>query len=217
MPKDAGENSSQLGMIKKLAGKTPGPGHFNISHMDEKEWASKGYRFVKSTKDTDLKVNKNPPVGQYNVAEGMNYTKRRTMGGKLPQAPRGCHFWDTASHRSNLTPAPGKYELGGLKQKNMSPSFNKVKTETRSAKKPPQPGPGQYEVNHTLTEPKVQLYPQDKENKKTFIDRVKVQKAKLPAPGHCGIPDSKVVNSKGVQQHATRLLHEKAAAISSGN
>lgn len=208
MPKDSGEHSSQLGMIKKNAGKVPGPGHFDISHMDQKHWSSKGGHFVKSPKDIGWKLNKTPPVGQYQVAEGERYVRRRMQGGKLPQAPRGCHFWDTAVARSSATPAPGKYEPG-MKQKVPIPSFQKTTSVTRSTKKPPQPGPGQYEVNYHLTEHRIPNYPQDKQAPKTFIDRIKADKAKLPAPGHCGIPDSKVVNTKGAMNHANTLLHAR--------
>lgn len=215
MPKDAGENSSQLGQIRKIASKVPGPGHFDISHMDQKSWASKGGHFVKSAKDAGWKANKVPPVGQYHVAEAVGYTKKRTMGGKLPQAARGCHFWDTAAARSSVTPAPGKYEPHGQPQHLQVPNFTKTKTESRSTKKPAHPGPGQYDVNHSLTEERIPNYGTDKQAPKTFIDRIKADKAKLPAPGHCGIPDSKVVNTKGVQKHANGLLHSRAIACSS--
>lgn len=213
MPKDSGENSSQLGQIKKFGGKTPGPGHFDISHLDAKAWSNKGYNFVKSTKDHGWKANKVPPVGQYHVAEALNYTKTRSCGGKLPQAARGCHFWDTATARSSATPAPGKYEPHGLPKKVQIPSFTKVTTESRSPKKPAQPGPGQYQVSHSQVEQRAPNYPQDKQAPKTFIDRIKADKAKLPAPGHCGVPDSKVHNSKGVRQHANALLNAKAQSI----
>jgi len=217
MPKDSGENSSQLGQIRKIAAKIPGPGHFDISHLDKKDWDSKGGHFVKSSKDAGWKANKVPPVGQYHVAESVAHTKPRTMGGKLPQAARGCHFWDTAVSRSTLVPAPGRYEPGGLVQHVRIPSFNKTKTETRSGKKPQIPGPGQYEVNHSQVEDRTPNYGTDKQAPKTFIDRIKADKAKLPAPGHCGIPDSKVVNPKCVQKHTNTLLHSKAASLNAGN
>lgn len=216
MPKDTGENTSQLGQIRKIHSKLPGPGHFDISHLDDKAWKSKGGHFVKSPKDAGWKANKVPPVGQYNVAEAMVGTKPRTKNGKLPQAPRGCFFVDTANDRGGKTPAPGKYEPHGQPPHVRVPSFNKITTESRSSKKPQQPGPGQYNINHSQVEDKIPNYPQDKQAPKTFIDRIKADKAKLPAPGHCGIPDSKVFNSKGVQKHANGLLHTRAIAISNG-
>merc|ERR1719265_2503574 len=158
-------------------------------------------------------ANKVPPVGQYNVAEAMVGTKPRTKNGKLPQAPRGCFFVDTANDRGGKTPAPGKYEPHGQPPHVMVPSFNKITTESRSSKKPQQPGPGQYNINHSQVEDKIPNYPQDKQAPKTFIDRIKADKAKLPAPGHCGIPDSKVVNTKGVHTAARRRMGERADTL----
>merc|ERR550514_2142425 len=121
-------------------------------------------------------------------------TSPRISGGAMSQSERGCAVYDTAALRSKRTPAPGKYDCCDVEVHKPTLSFNASRTESRSPKKTPAPAPGQYNLNHDQTEPRVPCYSSKKEDSKSFIDDIQKQKAKMPAPGYAGVPESKVVD-----------------------
>jgi hypothetical protein len=206
MPKASGKYSSHLGQVEKQAAKTPGPGHFDLSHLDNKHWQSRGGKFVRCARDKGQKLNKTPACSHYNVDGAINAVLPRTKGGKLSKAVRGSHLEDTAAHRSAQVPAPGRYEPKD-QEKIVAPTFYHTTNSARSpGRRPASPGPGHYKVSHDLVDERTPMWAHDKQPVKTFVDTLKQAKSKLPAPGYCGIPDSKVVDQKGSRKHARTLL-----------
>jgi len=209
MPKASGKHSTHLGQVEKQAAKTPGPGHYDLSTLDNKNWKSRGGRFVKCARDKGHKLNKTPPCSLYNVEDAMNHVLRKTPGGKLSKGDKGSALFDAAAYRSALVPAPGKYDPKDTPKVTV-PTFFHASNSARKGQIPSNPGPGHYKVNHDLITPRAPMWAHDKEAKKTFADALKLEKAKIPAPGHCGIPDSKKVDSEGSRKHAQLLLESRA-------
>lgn len=217
MPKASGKHSSHLGQVEKQASKTPGPGHFDLLRYDNKHWQSRGGKFVKCARDKGQKLNKTPACSQYNLDTPYAALLPKTPGGKLSRAPRGSHLEDCAAHRSGQTPAPGKYEPKDLR-KLTAPAFNTTKNAARSpGRRPASPGPGHYKVSYSCVDERVPMWAQDKEPVKTFVDVLKQDKSKLPAPGHCdpvyastGFPTSKKAHDQqGARKHAKLLLETR--------
>lgn len=209
--KDTGESSSRLGQIKKQAAASPGPGFYNLDHLDEKSWKCNTGAFQKSPRDHGWKLNKTPPIGQYATGDGFAAIFPKTKNGKLPQAPRECFLNQTAEIRSAFSPAPGKYDPKDMKHIRVHGWF-KEKVEGKKPKVQ-LPGPGHYQINFAQVEEKVPNYAgTNKEAVKTFIDRIRGEKAKLPAPGHVGIPvgPDKKIDSVGPLKHAKYLLKARA-------
>merc|ERR1712118_371910 len=105
-----------------------------------------------------------------------------------------------------MVPAPGKYEIKDMRKITV-PQFDRSKNG--SGKTVPMPGPGHYKVSHALVDERTPMWAQDKQAVKTFVDTIKQDKSKLPAPGHCGIPDSKHADMHGSRNHAKMLLHSR--------
>jgi hypothetical protein len=209
MPKASGKYSSHLGQVEKQAAKTPGPGHFDLTHLDNKHWQSRGGKFVRCARDKGHKMNKTPACSQYDVEGAKNAVLPKTQGGKLSKAVRGSHLEDTASHRSSQVPAAGRYDPKDMR-KIVAPSFHQTKNSARSpGRRPPSPGPGHYKVVHSLVDVRTPMWAHDKQPVKTFVDTLKQEKSKIPAPGHCGIPDSKRFDKHGARKHAKLLLESR--------
>lgn len=181
LPKDTGENTSQLGLVKKRAGKVPGPG----AYLSHKDWAlNRGFILSKTARDKGTRMNKVPAPGQYDAAS-MNLTKPRSIGGHLSKGVKRS-FLDTAVEKSEKVPAPDKYQPQYLEKHVPSPSLSRAKkTESRVPKKNMAiPGPGHYEPKFTMTEDRPPNYGTAKESSNSFVDRATKMKEKLPAPGH---------------------------------
>jgi len=214
MPKASGKYSSHLGQVEKQAAKTPGPGHYDLSTLDAKNWKSRGGKFVKCARDKGHKLNKTPPCSQYNVEDAKNAVMTKTPGGKLSKADRGSHLEDTAQYRSAMIPAPGKYDPKDSR-KITTPSFSHATNSARSpGRVPGAPGPGHYKVQHDLCTPRAPMWAHDKAPQKTLLDMLCKDKAKLPAPGHCGIPNQTKVDQQGRCKHAKLLLESRDADLS---
>jgi len=223
MPKASGKHSSHLGQVEKQAAKTPGPGHFDLLRYDSKHWQSRGGKFVKCARDKGQKLNKTPACSQYNLDGPFQAILHKTPGGKLSKAPRGSHLEDCASHRSAQTPAPGRYDAKDMR-KITAPSFNQTKNASKApGRRPASPGPGHYKVSYTCVDERVPMWAHDKEPVKTFVDVLKQEKAKLPAPGHTdpayastGFPTQKKAHDqKGSRKHAQILLMSHDASHAS--
>lgn len=196
-----------MGQIKKNAAQSPGPGFYDLDKLDDKAWKSNGGGFKKSPRDHGWKLNKTPPIGHYNTSFDGVFPKMKN--GKLPQAPRECFLMETAEKRSMLSPAPGKYDPKDMGHIRVHGWF-KEKVEGKKPKLQI-PGPGHYQINFTHVEDKIPNYAgTNKEAVKTFIDRIRGEKSKLPAPGHVGIPDDKKHDTVGPLKHAKYLLKARA-------
>jgi hypothetical protein len=209
MPKASGKYSSHLGQVEKQAGKTPGPGHFDLTHLDNKHWQSRGGKFVKCSRDKGQKMNKTPACSHYNLEESKAYVMPKTIGGKLSKAVRGSHLEDCASHRSAMVPAPGRYDPKDQRKIYATSFYNTQNASRQPGKQTAIPGPGYYKVSHTLVDTRTPEWASDKAPVKTFVDTLKQDKAKIPAPGHCGIPPTKVVDQEGKKKHAKILLESR--------
>lgn len=230
MPKDTGEKQSRLGQIKKHSAAVPGPGHYDLGAMDQKRWAKVLMgTFSKMPRDKYAgHGNKTPPVGYYNG--NPDTVKPRLKNGKLAQSPRVNMIVDTAERRSKLSPTLGFYKPkcwpDAATFRVPTPSFSHG--QKRSASAPPgknnknsAPGPGSYEIKYIQVDrespwsdvKKDHKETFNKEAKKTFIDRIQKDKAKVPAPGHRpaeGIADAgKVINKVSPRLHAQRLLFDR--------
>lgn len=217
MPKESGEKSSFMARVVKAAGATPGPEKYDIVGLDAKRWTKGGMggKFCKLPRDARTKLAaKMPAVGQYHVEPAMERITPRTMGGPMSKGDRSSSLWDTAAHRSRKTPAPGKYELAPAdpKEQKLSPVFQTKKTESRGGKKSTVPGPGDYTPQFQLTETKVPNWSSSKADAKTFIDKLEKDKAKLPAPGHRDLVDSKLLDRVGMQHHTANLLVDRSGS-----
>lgn len=222
MPKDSGEKQSRLGQIKKQAAAVPGPGHYDMGALDQKRWAKVLMgTFSKMPRDSLFVRNKTPPVGYYNG--DFSQLKPRLKNGKVSQSPRVCSIVDTAERRSRASPTLGLYKPNDPTYRVPTPSFSRG--GKRSASAPPGknnkaggPGPGSYEIKYCQVDSEAPWSDMkretketwNKEVKKSFIDRIQKDKAKVPAPGHVGNPDApKVHNKVSPRLHAIRLLHDR--------
>lgn len=151
-----------------------------------------------------------PAVGQYESDKAIDKTCRRTRGGQLSKMDRKCFFWESAV--KNDLPAPTKYDAKQIPGKITSPRFAAPTTESRVPGKPSPMGPGYYNPSHETTETKVPVYSGSKREEKSFLDEIVNSKDKTPAPGHVGIPDSKVENRAGKALHSARLLLDRQLA-----
>jgi hypothetical protein len=221
MPKDTGEKQSRLGQIKKHSAAVPGPGHYEEAR-DTKRWTKVLLgSFSKMPRDSGFHRNKTPPVGYYNGDLGP--VKPRLKNGKVSQTPRVCAVVDTAERRARMSPSPNLYKPNDPTYRVPTPYFNKG-GKGRASSAPPggkrggPPGPGSYEIKYGTVdgespwnEPKGNHKETfNKEAKKSFIDRIQKDKAKVPAPGHVGNVDAlKVHNKISPRLHCIRLLHDR--------
>lgn len=223
MPKDTGEKQSRIGQIKKQAAWVPGPGHYDTEAQDKKRWAKLLLgTFSKMPRDLMFARNKTPPVGYYNG--DLSVTKPRLKNGKVSQSPRVCAIVDTAERRSRLSPTLGFYKPNDPTYRVPTPSFAHG-GKGRASSAPPGktskgagPGPGSYEIKYGQVDgeapwnvPNTQTKETwNKETKKTFIDKIQKDKAKVPAPGHVGFPDSsKIHNKVSPRLHAMKLMQDR--------
>lgn len=225
MPKDSGEKQSRLGQIKKQSAGIPGPGHYDLAAQDQKRWAKVLLgSFSKMPRDAVnvFQRNKTPPVGYYNA--DLSSTKPRLKNGKVSQSPRVCAVTDTAERRSRASPTLGFYKPNDPTYRVPTPSFAHG-GKGRASSAPPGgkaksggPGPGSYEIKYIQVDeeapwnmgngPHKETF--DKEVKKTFIDRIQKDKAKVPAPGHVGNVDAlKYHNKVSPRLHALKLLADR--------
>eukprot|EP00746_Dinoflagellata_sp_MGD_P165609 gnl/MRDRNA2_/MRDRNA2_94985_c0_seq1.p1 gnl/MRDRNA2_/MRDRNA2_94985_c0~~gnl/MRDRNA2_/MRDRNA2_94985_c0_seq1.p1 ORF type:complete len:257 (+),score=51.90 gnl/MRDRNA2_/MRDRNA2_94985_c0_seq1:95-865(+) len=223
MPKDSGEKQSRLGQIKKHSANVPGPGHYDMGVMDQKKWARVLMgTFSKMPRDSLFHRNKTPPVGYY--AANPDVVKPRLKNGKVSQSPRVCAIVDTAERRGRASPTLGLYKPNDPTYRVPTPSF--AHGGKRASSVPPgkgnkngAPGPGSYEIKYTQVDqesPWTEGKKADaketfnREPKKTFIDKIQKDKAKVPAPGHVGNPDAaKVHNKVSPRLHGLRLLQDR--------
>lgn len=212
MPKSTREVGGVFEAVQKAA-KNPGPDHYNkeflgqdfTKHAVGGKFGNLGREFPKShTKNT-------PAVGQYDILTASGYTSAspRLKGGKLPQQTRGCYLYDVAVKRSKWSQAPGKYDGNKLPVHISSPGMTTTKTDSKSPRKPSEVGPGYYNVNHNQVDKRSVAYSSSKNPGKSFLDEYTKGKDKQPAPGHNGIPDSKVQDRTGQAKHSIRLLGDR--------
>jgi len=224
MPKDTGEKQSRLGQIKKHSAGIPGPGHYETAALDQKKWTKCLLgSFSKMARDPPslFKRNSTPPVGYYNGDP--TCIKPRLKNGKLAQAPRVNAIVDTAERRGRQSPTLGMYKPNDPTYRVPTPSFSHGGKRASSAppgknNKTGGPGPGSYEIKYGQVDyespwsdvKKDYKETFNKEAKKTFIDRIQKDKAKVPAPGHVGNPDAlKVHNKVSPRIHAMRLMQDR--------
>jgi len=223
MPKDSGEKNSRLGQIKKHSANVPGPGHYDMSAAEQKRWARALMgTFSKMPRDKHNGGNKTPPVGYYNF--NPDVVKPRLKNGKVSQSPRVCAIVDTAERRSRNSPTLGFYKPNDPTYRVPTPSF--VHGGKRASSAPPgknnknsAPGPGSYEIKYMQVDNEMpwsevkkeqQKETFNKEPKKTFIDKIQKDKAKVPAPGHVGNPDAaKIHNKVSPRLHCLKLLQDR--------
>jgi len=211
MPKDSNETTSGFAQITKNAGRVPGPGHYDTSERDTKNWASKGNTFCKLSRDALGRRSKpGPAVGHYKVAAAAVLTSPRITGGPMSKSPKGCFIYDRAVRQSKHVPDPGKYDALEVQLHKSTLSFHSPKTTPRVDNKKQPPGPGQYEPANglRLCEKAVPSYSSRKEEAKTNAESSKKEKG--PDPGNWGIPDSKHVDRKGQGLHTQTLLRDRS-------
>jgi len=208
MPKAPNEKGAFFSQVQRQASKVPGPEHYNKEFLNKsftKE--SMGGKFSTLPRGWGKVDKKSPAVGQYETLS--QQCSPRTKGGTMPKRDRGCLFYDIATKQSKWLQAPGKYDAAGVGEKVKVLSFNSSKTESRNPHKPNTVGPGYYNPNFAHTEDRVPSYTGSKEPNKSFLELGLKQKANMPAPGHRGIPDSKVLDREGGRKHATMILNDR--------
>jgi len=204
-------NSNML-QVMKQAGTTPSPDTYYKDIMDKSfSTKSRGGTFCKLPRDARSKMNKNPAVGQY--ATECALLSPRTLGGSMAKSPRGNWMWNNAQYRAKSLQAPGKYDAISPELHKPGLTFLTPRTEGRGGKKPQAPGPGQYNMIYATIETSVPSYSSRKEPSKSFIDDLQKIKAKLPAPGHCGIPFSKAEDTDGRKRHVAKLLLDRSGPV----
>jgi len=209
MPKATSNVGSMLAEVAKAA-KVPGPEAYNKEFLNKPFTArSKGGTFSKLTREWGPSQPKSPSVGQYETETPA--TKPKLRGGMMAKTDRGCYFYDRAVKGSQWKPAPGKYDGDKPPAHKQSPSFASPRTESRdvAGRKAPTVGPGYYTPNYVPVEKKVAGFTSSKEETKSFLDRLTKEKEKVPAPGHNGIPESKVEDRLGKKMHSNMLLTDR--------
>lgn len=217
MPKEPSDKNNFIAMVQKLAEKTPGPNKYNVTEMDDKKWKNaKGGRFAKLSREVKPRSAKSPSLGQYNLDLGFGLTTPRTPGGPMSKGERKSGVYNTARIRAERTPAPGKYEVAAEPEKNMRPSayFRSHTNESALAKenrKQSAPGPGEYDIKYAPVEKRVPVWGSSKGEVTTFIDKLIKDKSKMPAPGHNGIVEPKMLDRTGQALHTARLLSDRGS------
>jgi hypothetical protein len=207
MPKGANETGSCFADVKKLT-QGPGPEYYYKDHLN-KSFSSraKGGGFSKLSRDWGKHSGKTPAVGQYETE--CQLTKKRTAGGTMSKRDRGCQFLDMAISHSSWVPSAGKYDAIPPERRVLCRSFDSSKTDSRNPTKASQVGPGYYNINRQQTEKASISYSGSKEPMKSYFERHAAQRAKIPAPGHNGIPESKVEDRGGRKNHVGKLLSDR--------
>lgn len=208
MPKATGSYGSSFAQARLTV---PGPGHYDVKVYDEKYWASKGRSFNKIDRAQKAQSRPGPAVGQYQLAGAMVLTSPRITGGPMTKQPKGCVLYDRAVRGAKGLPDPGSHNAIFPDPHKGTISFNSSKTATRSSSaKPPAPGPGSYELNYMQCERRIPSYSTGKSPTKSHLDDLERYKAKIPAPGYLGIPDTdaKGLDRQGPLKHGQHLLRD---------
>lgn len=207
MPKADKDKGGLFAEVNRRAGDTPGPEKYHKDIL-EKSFCQemKGGKFSSVGRSWGKNKDSQPSVGTYQVDKALDTTKTRPKGGQITKGNRKC-FLDACG--SNGVPAPGKYDTKPLKDHLSSPKFSSPRTESRSPKKQAPLGPGYYNPNYEHLEKRVLVYSGSKDSAKSFLDKIMSSKEKTPAPGHVGIPESKVHDRGGKALHSARLMLDR--------
>lgn len=208
IPKGSNAHGGCFEHVNNKHKQVPGPEHYNKDHLNVNfNSKAKGGGFSKLDRQFLKTQPKAPAVGQYETENAL--VSPRIRGGMMNKRDRGCFFYDIAVKQGKWCPCPGKYDGVPMPRKVIVPNFTSTKTESRVPTKQPPVGPGYYELNRIAVEPSSISYSAPKEVTKSDIDRICARTAKLPAPGHNGIPESKVEDRAGRRMHTQRLLGDR--------
>jgi len=215
MPKSAKDQGGLFGGVKRHAEAVPSPDYYFKETSPSGVFAHKckGGKFSQLSRLGKSFFKGGPAVGQYQTDSAL--TSPRIRGGIMSKTDRKCGHVDQAIKQTADLPAPGKYDAILPEAKTTCPLFAKSaeKTEPRLPIKRPNVGPGYYNPSHTLTEKSVPMYSGSKgKEAANYLDRFVAEKSKIPAPGHVGIPTSKVRDEKGSRLHSARLLRDREVA-----
>lgn len=199
IPKASNEVGSLFAKPKKAVS-GPGPQHYHQDFLTKPFGGKLSSKFSKLDRNWVQDPGKSPAVGQYESFSDL--TSPRTRGGKMPKSDRGCLFYDQAVSDSKWKPAPGKYNANKVEKHLTSPTFHEPTGTPRVAKKANQLGPGYYSPNWEPMEKRPPSFSGSKEEWRS----AKAPKDKTPAPGHNGIPESKLEDRSGRQKHCRKLL-----------
>lgn len=209
MAKSAKEKGGLFSEVDRLADAAPGPEKYHKDILNRNfVGKTRGGQFSKLGRENTSKIKiVLPAVGSYERDAAIDKTSPRTRGGQVSKMDRKCFFWESAL--KNDLPAPGKYDAKKTEVHLKSPRFDSPKTESRSPRKPSAMGPGYYNPSFTTVEKTVPVYSGSKRNDKSFLDEIVNKKDQTPAPGHVGIPFSKVEDRRAKQLHSARLLLDR--------
>eukprot|EP00747_Dinoflagellata_sp_TGD_P178612 gnl/TRDRNA2_/TRDRNA2_27853_c0_seq1.p1 gnl/TRDRNA2_/TRDRNA2_27853_c0~~gnl/TRDRNA2_/TRDRNA2_27853_c0_seq1.p1 ORF type:complete len:273 (-),score=36.63 gnl/TRDRNA2_/TRDRNA2_27853_c0_seq1:167-985(-) len=210
MPKAKLEAGGMFASVKQRADAAPGPEKY-FKDMYEKSWTAKspGGSFSKVGREGPKPKNEGPAVGTYDTQSSQVVS--RTTGGLMSKTDRTSVFWDEAQKNCKNSPAPGKYDpVVPQSYKVVSPRFHNTENVSRNPTKPSTLGPGVYNVSHKLCEKRTLTYSSSKGSPKSYLDSIVKAKEKLPAPGHKGVPDSKVIDTVGTYKHCAIILNDRA-------
>jgi hypothetical protein len=188
--------------------KVPGPQHY---HQSPAAFASKatGGGFSKLGREKGGGMDVKASSGSYEV--NRNQTTPNSISFSMSKKDRGCAHIDFAINQAKWTPSPGKYDGEKPEPHMKSPRFDQQHTDSRNAGKKGAPvlGPGYYDPNTAQTLKSTPKHPWSKSATTSFLEMHTKEKDKIPAPGHHGIPESKVEDRKGRKVHVTRLLGDR--------
>jgi hypothetical protein len=203
MSKAAADAGGLFDVVKR-GGKGPGPDAYHKDALARPfHTGAKGGTFSKLTRDHDgivPKATKGPSPGQYEIQAAATVTTPRTRLGVLSKKPRGCVMYDIAVKESTWKQGPGKYEPKTTDAHQGVPHFNSSKG-VKEFKAGTNLGPGHYTLNHVQCEKRVISHSSPKEASRSMLDKALKEKEKSPAPGHNGIPESKVEDLDGRRKH----------------
>jgi len=209
--KASADTGGMLDQIK-YAAKNPGPDAYHKDALARPFTAGAlGGTFSRLTREHAgfvPKPTKGPSVGQYEIAAAKQMTTPRTRGGIVSKNTRGSILYDRAMKEAKWKQGPGKYEVKMPESHLATPNINSSKG-IKEHQGGTTLGPGYYNLNHIHTEKKVISHTAPKEASRSLLDKTLKDKEKSPAPGHHGVPDSRVEDREGRRKHCAKLLGDR--------